>query len=124
MILLLLDEAEADGEYTVYHPEAPAAEEDSQMSFNAEQFFQTNFQVSGDDNDTHPQHDENGIVEYEAIEGAVIADGDGYMNNIGVPDESADVINNDLQLSESDEDMEEEEAQPEGVGFDFDEFDA
>ena len=119
---ILLDETEGAVQYTVYQPEAPATEEDSQMSFNAEQFFQTNFHVSGDGTDMQPQPGENGMVEYEAIdEGEVVADGDGYMNSVPVP-QAADVVNNDLQLSESDEDMDEQ--QPEGVGFDFDEFDA
>lgn len=116
----ILDEV-GDGGLTNYRPEAPAAEEDSQMSFNADEFFQTNFQIGGDGGDEPQPHGENGVMmEYETVEGEVMADGDVYVNNTPVP-QPGDVVNNDLQLSESDEDLDE---QPEGVGFDFDEFDA
>jgi len=59
---------------SIYKPEI-AADEDSQMSFNAEQFFQANFQTTGEIPGEEP-----------AVEG------EGVMRPI------TDVINNDLQL--------------------------
>lgn len=83
-----LDEADA-----MYRPELPVADEDSQASFNADEFFMTSFQL--------PQSGASG----EGEPGAML---------------QTDVINNDLQLSDSD-DMEDDQPS-EGVGFDFDEF--
>lgn len=82
----------------VYRPDALPLDEDSQMSFNAEQFFQTNFHVSG-----------------EIAENATAMDGD-----LGVLPQT-DVINHDLQLSESDDGDDDQPS--EGTGFDFDDFD-
>lgn len=79
--------------------EQPAADDDSQMSFNAEMFFQTNFNTTGT---FPPPPDENA------------QDG---QDMVMVPD----VVHNDLHLSESDDD--DEEMPAEGAGFDFDEFD-
>lgn len=86
-----------DSSHEQYRLEAPPLDEDSQMSFNAEQFFQTNFQISG---------------EQPLNESSMEGDGD-------LPPQT-DVINYDLQLSDSDD---ADDDQPsEGVGFDFDEF--
>ncbi|XP_067949949.1 transcription initiation factor TFIID subunit 1-like [Watersipora subatra] len=88
------EEDEFEGSGQRYRPELPLPDEDSQMSFNADEFFQTNFQMGG-----HTS---------EGMQGDEVAP-------------QTDIINDDLQLSESD-DAEDYDQPSEGVGFDFDEF--
>lgn len=94
------DEGQASHQQIFYQTEIPAAE-DSQMSFNAEMFFQANFNVAG-----------------ERLSSQV---DDSQADPSPLPMGQVDVVNTDLHLSESEE--EGEDVPSEGTGFDFDEFD-
>lgn len=99
----------------------PAMDEDSQMSFDASEFFQRNFNVSGGDAGQEYEASGDAGQGYEAS-GQYEDYDQGYVQYEGdMPTAAADIINNDLCLSDSEE--EDEEEPEEGAGFDFDDFD-
>lgn len=93
------------------------------MSFNAEMFFKTNFNTSGQlpPADDNAQDSTDFLPAGEQVVGDYMTDSQQDLADY-LPT-TQDVVNEDLQISDDSDEDQDENIPAEGDGFDFDDFD-